>query len=148
MLAVPFLMLSLWKRRVGEAFFITIMLLVYILYLSLVKYFITTLIPLDQVIFAYTSEEIIKIVLSSTRFDPIGIVIYFFLIVTPFLILFLTRKRKVGRPKGSKNRKRKVGRPRKGACSTRASKLRRKKGRGKLPPRVKSGKNKGQFKKR
>ena len=96
-LAVPFFILALWKKKVGETFFITIMLLVYIFYLSLVKYFITTLIPLDQVLFAYTSEEIIKIVLSSTRFDPIGIVIYFFLMVSPFLILFLTRKRKAGR---------------------------------------------------
>ena len=96
-LAVPFFFLALWKQKVGEIFFITIMLLVYIFYLSLVKYFITTLIPLDQVVFAYTTEEIIKIILSSTRFDPIGIVVYSFLIVSPFLILFLARKRKVGR---------------------------------------------------
>ena len=96
-LALPFLFLSLWKKRAGELFFITIMLLISIIYLSLVKYFIITLIPLDQVIFSYTSEEIVKIVLSSTRFDPIGIVIYCFLIFSPFLILFLIRKQHVGR---------------------------------------------------
>jgi len=96
-LAVPFFILALWKRKVGEAFFITIMLLASMLYFSLVKYFITTLIPLDQVIFAYTFEELIKIVLSSTRFDPIGLVVYIILIVSPFLILFLTRKRRAGR---------------------------------------------------
>lgn len=44
------------------------------------------------------------------------------------------RKRKVGRPKGSKTKK--------------GRKKRKVKGRRRLPPRVKTGKRKGQFRKR
>ena len=45
------------------------------------------------------------------------------------------RKRKVGRPKGTKNKRKK-------------KKVIKKKGRRRLPPRIKTGKRKGQFKKR
>ena len=45
------------------------------------------------------------------------------------------RKRKPGRPKGSKNKRK-------------TKKVVRKRGRKKLPPRVKTGKRKGQFRKR
>ena len=45
------------------------------------------------------------------------------------------RKRKPGRPKGSKNKRKR-------------KRVVKKKGRKRLPPRVKTGKNKGRFRKR
>ena len=54
------------------------------------------------------------------------------------------RKRKVGRPKGSKNkRKRKRVIKKKGR-----KRVIKRKGRKRLPPRIKTGKRKGQFRKR
>ncbi|NQV01695.1 MAG: sulfatase-like hydrolase/transferase, partial [Bacteroidia bacterium] len=95
--AIPFLALSLINRKIGSYFYLGILILVSVVNFLLVSYFIMTLVPLDQVIFAYTFEEIIKIVLGSTRFDLIGLVAFMVLMIWPWLFLWLTRRWQPGK---------------------------------------------------
>ncbi|MFH1160055.1 MAG: sulfatase-like hydrolase/transferase [bacterium] len=96
-LLFPYLAIGMWKKTIAAAFFSVLMLLVFILSFSAIKYFTITLIPLDQVIFSYSWDEIISIVISSTRVDIGGMVVYVLIIAIPLILLRIFRKRKAGR---------------------------------------------------
>ncbi|MBL7139263.1 MAG: sulfatase-like hydrolase/transferase [Bacteroidales bacterium] len=83
---IPYLLISLINRKLGSFLTIGVLLLVSMVYAFLVSYFTITLVPLDQVIFAYSFDELVKITLSSTRFDLIGVVGYGVILATPLLI--------------------------------------------------------------
>ena len=92
LLVIPFFLLSLLSRRAGLIMVIIILLFYTLISLSLVKYFLTTLIPLDQVIFYYTTDEIVNIVLSSTRIDLPGLLAFLIIMSSPLILYFFIRK--------------------------------------------------------
>jgi len=64
---LPFLLVARLSRRLAIILFLVLASLFTILQISLVRFFLTTLIPLDQVILSYSFQEIMFIARSSTE---------------------------------------------------------------------------------
>lgn len=92
LLAIPCFLLSVLHKMTGRILFFSILMIYTLSSCSLVKYFTTTLIPLDQVIFYYTPQEIFRIVLSSTRFDYATLIAFIFILSSPFITRYLLRR--------------------------------------------------------
>ncbi len=97
-LALPFLALSLISKKTGSVFYIGILLLMSVVSFLLSTYFTVTLIPLDQVIFSYTIDEIKHIITSSTQVDFAGILTLLLVIITPLLLIRTLRNFRAGTP--------------------------------------------------
>jgi phosphoglycerol transferase MdoB-like AlkP superfamily enzyme len=94
-LAIPVLLILLWHRKTGMILFFISLFIYTLLSYSLSKYFTTTLVPLDQVIFYYSPKEIIRITLSSTRFDFPSLISLLVILSSPFITGYFLRNRKL-----------------------------------------------------
>jgi phosphoglycerol transferase MdoB-like AlkP superfamily enzyme len=93
-LLVPFILLSLLHKRAGTILAFTAFTGVALAGFLLVKYFTITLVPLDQVIFTYTKDEIVQIVLSSTRLDLWAVAAFLSVMGLPLVCWHFLRHRK------------------------------------------------------
>ena len=91
-LLIPFFLVGWLSQKAASALFFGLFLLFALLSLSLVKYYTVTLVPLDQVIFYFTPQEILRIVVSSTRIDVGTLMAFLLVIVVPLTLYFLVRK--------------------------------------------------------
>jgi uncharacterized sulfatase len=91
LLVVPFFLLCLLSRKAASVLTIIIFMVYTLISLSLVKYFTMTLVPLDQVLFYFTPNEIFRIVVSSTRIDLPGLISFIIVFLTPLVIYFFLR---------------------------------------------------------
>jgi phosphoglycerol transferase MdoB-like AlkP superfamily enzyme len=80
-LLIPFILFSLMGKRAGMFLFSLVFLTVAMLEWALFLYFQITLTPLDQVVFSYTTREMILIARNSVQID--------FFTFLPFIVLVL-----------------------------------------------------------
>ncbi len=93
---IPSFFLYRWKPWSGIALLTTVLFLASLLELSLFQYFIITLVPLDQVIFSYSTGEMALIIKNSvpinwTTFAPTGVGLM-------ILLLLITLSRRFSLP--------------------------------------------------
>jgi len=98
LLAIPCFLLSMLYKMSGKILFFSILMLYTLISCSLVKYFTTSLVPLDQVIFFFTPQELFSIVLSSTRFDYATLIAFVVVLSSPFITRYLLRNVSIPKP--------------------------------------------------
>jgi phosphoglycerol transferase MdoB-like AlkP superfamily enzyme len=98
LLAIPCFLLSLLHKKTGRILFFGILMIYTLVSFSLVKYFTTTLVPLDQVIFFFTPQEQFSIVLSSTRFDVATLIAFVVILSSPFITRYFIRNAAIPNP--------------------------------------------------
>jgi phosphoglycerol transferase MdoB-like AlkP superfamily enzyme len=96
LLLLPFFLISFINGKAGRIFAILFLLLVITLNFLLELYFLRTLVPLDQVIFFYSMEELWRIAVSSTQINPFELVVYFTILASFLFTYRRLQKVKVG----------------------------------------------------
>jgi uncharacterized sulfatase len=97
-LLIPFLLISFVSRKISLAIYVILNIIFIISYIALIFYFNTTLIPLDQVIFAYSPESLIKITQSSGGINLLTISIIISVILLFFIIIRIFNKKRFSKP--------------------------------------------------
>jgi phosphoglycerol transferase MdoB-like AlkP superfamily enzyme len=97
-LAIPCFLLSVLHKMTGKILFFSILMIYILSSCSLVKYFTTTLVPLDQVVFFYTLQELFGIVMSSTRFDLATLIAFVVVLSSPFITRSFLRRVSIPKP--------------------------------------------------
>jgi len=99
LLFIPFLLVSLLNRKSGTIFYAALLSLLTLLQYSLIRYFSVNLIPLSDILYAYSLDEIIMIARSSDGFNFMSLLPGILLLA---LVIFLqyaaVRGRKPGTP--------------------------------------------------
>lgn len=94
LLLLPFLLISFINCKAGRIFAISLLFLLISLNFLLELYYLRTLVPLDQVIFFYSMDELWRIAVSSTHVNPMEPVV-FLAIVVSFLIPYRYLKQRM-----------------------------------------------------
>lgn len=90
----PYLLISLVNRTVGRVFAISVLFALIILNYLLELYFLRTLVPLDQVIYFYSTDELWRIAVSSTHVNPLEPIV-FCLILASYIFTYQMIKKRV-----------------------------------------------------
>jgi phosphoglycerol transferase MdoB-like AlkP superfamily enzyme len=94
---VPYVLLGLLSRRSARIAWLTGLSIYSLFYFALISYFSITLVPLDQVIFSYTLQEMVTISASSTRFTLLTFLPFLLLPAILLTCYYLLRKLMPGR---------------------------------------------------
>jgi phosphoglycerol transferase MdoB-like AlkP superfamily enzyme len=89
---VPHILVSLLNRLAGSILTWIVFIVYTLVSMSLVKYFTTALVLLDQVIFHFTPRELLMIIGSSTSFDLLELGAFFFIPCSSLIIFLFIRK--------------------------------------------------------
>jgi phosphoglycerol transferase MdoB-like AlkP superfamily enzyme len=96
-LLVPYILIALYRRSLATGFFIVIITLLFLFHLAVVKYFIITLTPLDQVVFSYNFKELVMISQSSVSMGFSTFLPFILLIISILLFQYLFRRLQPGK---------------------------------------------------
>ncbi|MBE0648596.1 MAG: LTA synthase family protein [Bacteroidales bacterium] len=94
-LIVPFFLVALLSRRLAAVIYLTFLTILALINMALVRYFITTVIPLDQVLFSYNFDEMLLIVRNSTRVNLWSFFPFFVVVAAIGLFQYLFRSAKL-----------------------------------------------------
>ena len=96
-LLIPYMLIALYRRSLATGLFIFMVTLAFLFHLAVVKYFIITLTPLDQVVFSYNFKELVMISQSSVSMGLTTFLPFIFLIISMLLFQYLFRKLRPGK---------------------------------------------------
>lgn len=94
---IPFLVLSLWKRWAGYLLSFLCLVVFCTIEWALFRYFVVTLTPLDEVVFSYSSREMILIAQHSIRISVYTFLPFVLLIAATAGLVFFSSRIRISR---------------------------------------------------
>ncbi len=79
---LPFILISMLSLKAASWTFTSLATVWFLVHFALIRYFATTLVPLDQVVFSYTVKEMMVITASSAEFSLLSLLPFAAIVVT------------------------------------------------------------------
>jgi len=96
-LLIPYILLYLIHPKLGTGFFILLIALISVIYVSLSQYFITLLVPLGKDLFGYTKAEVLETIQASVDLKISTFLPFVLFIGLMIFLIWLYFKIKIGR---------------------------------------------------